>query len=101
MVFSGEIYEKYCCIGVGHYLKYKNIGLGVFCQLGLTSKKGLNATVRKKCKKLSNIKNKISSLISLTRYFTKFIFLEQLTAMPQFNMQNMAVFFFSFSKQSS
>ena len=42
-------------------------------------------------------------------HFTKFIFLEQLTAMPQFNMQNMllflfVVFFFSlflFSKQPS
>ena len=37
---------------------------------------------------------KISSLFSLTRHFTKYIFLEQLTAMPQFNMQNVFFFFF-------
>ena len=54
-----------------------------------------NAKMRKKCKKLSNIK-KFSSLVSLTRHFTKFIFLEQLTAVPQFNMQNMYFFFFFF-----
>ena len=36
---------------------------------------------------------KFSSLVSLTRHFTKFIFLEQLTAMLQFNMHNV---FFSF-----
>ena len=56
----------------------------------------------KKCKKKSNIE-KFSSLVSLTRHFTKFILLEQLTAMPQFNMQNMLFFFcfVFFSKQSS
>ena len=54
----------------------------------------------KKCKKLSNIEN-FFSLVSLTRHFTKSIFLEQLTAMPQFNMQNMFFFSFLFSKQSS
>ena len=41
-----------------------------------------------------------SSLVSLTRHFTKFIFLEKLTAMPQFNMQISGCFFL-FSKQSS
>ena len=50
------------------------------------------------CKNAKNaqknqILKKISSLVSLTRHFTKFIFLEQLTAMPQFNMQNL--YFFS------
>ena len=49
--------------------------------------------MRKKCKKIIK---KFCSLVSLTRHFTKFIFLEQLTAMPQFNMQNMLGFFFFF-----
>ena len=35
-----------------------------------------------------------SSFISLTRHFTKFIFLEQLTAMPQFTVQNIFFCFF-------
>ena len=35
-------------------MKNKNKG-GVFCQLNLISKKGPNAKMRKKCKKLSNI----------------------------------------------
>ena len=51
--------------------------------------------MRKKCKKLSNIEK-----IFLARFahsaFYKIIFLEQLTAMPQFNMQNMFCFFFLF-----
>ena len=49
--------------------------------------------MRKKKKKYQTLKF-FSSLVSLTRHFTKFIFLEQLTAMPQFNMQNMLFFFF-------
>ena len=73
-------------------MKIKNIG----DQLNLISKKGPNANMRKKCNILSNIEN-FSSLVSLTRHFTKFIFLEQLTAMFQFNMQNMLFF----SNQSS
>ena len=79
-------------------MKNKNIVRGVFCQLNLINKKGPNAKMQKKKKKKNKIKNKklkiFSSLVSLTRHFAKFIFLEQLTAMPQFNMQNM--FYFSF-----
>ena len=67
------------------------------CQLNLICKKGPNAKLRKKCKKYQTLKI-FSSLVLLTRHFTKFIFLEQLIAMPQFNMQNMLL---SFSKQSS
>ena len=63
----------------------KNKNIGGMCQIDLISKKGNNAKMRKK---LSNIEN-FSSLVSLTRHCTKFIFLEQLTAMPQYNMQNM------------
>ena len=76
-------------------MKNKSIIVGgMFCQLNLISKKGPNAKMRKNAKKkLSHIEN-FSSLVSLTRHFTKFIFLEQLTAMPQFNMQNMFSFFF-------
>ena len=40
-------------------------------------------------------------VVSLTRQFTKFIFLEQLTAMPQFDMQNMFCFFLLFFFLSS
>ena len=82
-------------------MKTKNIGRDVFCQLHLISKKGPNAKMRKSENNYQTPKS-FSSLVSLTRHFTKFIFLEQLTAMPQFNMQNMLLFFFSFfSKQSS
>ena len=49
----------------------------------------------KNCQSLNNF----DTLISLTRHFTKFIFLEQLTAMPQFNIQNM--FFLRFFFLSS
>ena len=81
---QGEGQEKYCCVKGGvHYLKNKNIG--GMCQINLISKKGNNAKMRKK---ISNIEN-FSRLVSLTRHFTKFIFLEQLTAMPQYNMQKM------------
>ena len=70
----------------------KNKNMGVFCQPNLISKKGPNAKNAQKCtqkkKKKKNQTLKIfSSLVLLTRHFTKFIFLEQLTAMPQFNMQ--------------
>ena len=50
---------------------------------------------RTQCKNAQILK-KFSSLVSLTRHFTKFIFLEQLTAMPQLNMQNMFFFLFFF-----
>ena len=81
MYFQGEGQEKILlCKG------------DVFCQLNPISKKGPNAKMRKNCKKLSNIEK-----IFLARFahsaFYKFIFLEQLTAVPQFNMQN--VFFLS------
>ena len=53
---------------------------------------------RKKCKKLSNIEiiSLFPALVLLTQHFTKFIFLEQLTAMPQINKQNMFFFVFFF-----
>ena len=56
---------------------------------------------KKKRKKKYQTLKKFSSLVSLTRQFTKFIFLEQLIAMPQFNMQNMFLLLLLFSKQSS
>ena len=73
-------------------MKNKKNG-GMCCQISLISKKGPNA---KMPKELSNI-DLFSSIVSLTRHFTKFTLLEQLTAMPQFNMQNMffGVFFLS------
>ena len=43
-------------------------------------------------KKAQRMKS-FSSLVSLTRHSTKFIFLEQLTATPQLNMQIMLLFF--------
>ena len=49
----------------------------------------------KNAKNYQTMKN-FSSLVSLTRHFTKFIFLEQLTAMPKFNMQIMLLLFFFF-----
>ena len=90
--FQGEGQEKILlCKEGGHYMKNKNIGGDVFYHLNLISKKGPNAKMRKKCKKLSNI-----DMFFLARFahstFYKFIFLEQLTAMPQFNMQNMLFF---------
>ena len=57
----------------------------MFYQLNLISKKNPNAKI-----------DFFSALVSLIRHFTKFIFLEQLTAMLQFNMQNMLFFFFLF-----
>ena len=56
---------------------------------------------KKKIQKIIKHWNFFSSLVLLTRHFTKFIFLEQLTAMPQFNRQNMLLFFLFYSKQSS
>ena len=80
-------------------MKYKNIW-GVFCQLNVISKKGPNAKKEQKSKNDQTLKH-FSSLVSLTRYFTKFIFLEQLTAMPQFNMQNRLFCFLSCFERSS
>ena len=48
----------------------------MFCQLNLISKKGSNAKLHKKAKNYQTLKI-FSSLVSLTRHFTKFIFLEQ------------------------
>ena len=92
VIFKGRVKKKYCCVrGGGHYMKNKNIGVCVLSTQPDQQK-------RPQCKSAKNAKNyqtlKIfSSLVSLTRHYTKFIFLEQLTAMPQFNMQN--IFFFS------
>ena len=103
--FQGEGQEKILqCKGLDHYMKNKNTGGVLSTQPD--QQKGPNAKMHKKCnkkkkkkkKKLSNIEN-FSSLVSLIRYFTKFIFLEQLTGMPQFNIQEHC--FFLFSKQSS
>ena len=93
--FQGEGQEKILLCKGGHYMKNKNIG-GAGCQLNLISKKGPNAKMRKKCKKKNQTLINSSSPVSLTRHFTKFIFLEQLTVMPKFNMQNMCFFFFFF-----
>ena len=80
-----------CKAGGGHYMKNKNIGGGGDLSTQPDQLK------RPQCKNAKTIANNyqtlksFSSLVSLTRHFTKFIFLEQLTAMPQFNMQS---FFF-------
>ena len=76
-------------------MKNKNIG---GCVLS-TQPDQQKRPMRKKTQKISNIEFFCSSLVSLTRHFTKFIFLRQVAAMSQFNMQNM--FFFFFSKLSS
>ena len=75
-------------------MKNKNIGGCV-----LSTQPGQQKPPMQKCAK--NAKNyqtltNFSSLVSLTRHFTKFIFLEQLTAMTQFNMQNILLFLFLF-----
>ena len=67
-------------------------GWGVF-QLNLISKKVTQCKNAQKMQEIIKYLKKISSLFSLTRHFTKFIFLEQLTAMSQLNMQNMLFFF--------
>ena len=52
--FQGRVKKKCCVRGWCHYMKNKNIG-GGGCQLNLISKKGPNAKMCKKCKKLLNI----------------------------------------------
>ena len=75
-------------------MKNKNIEGGCFFQLNLISKKRPQCkSVQTMQKNYQTLKN-VSLLVSLTRHFTKFIFLEQLTAMPQFSMQNIFFFFF-------
>ena len=102
--FQGEGQEKYCCVRGGHYMKSKNIGGCVLSTQPDQQKRPRCKNTQKMQKNYKTLKN-FSSLVSLTRHFTKLIFLEQLTAMPQFNMQNMFFFFFFFflffSKQSS
>ena len=53
-IFRGWVKKKYRCVRGWGY----NIGGEVFCQLNLISKKGPNAKMRKKCKKISNIEKK-------------------------------------------
>ena len=86
--------KKYCCVRGYHYMKNKNIG---GCVLS-TQPDQQKRPMRKKRKKYQTL-NFFSSLVSLTRHFTKFLFLRQVAAMPQFNMQ--ICFFSFFSKQSS
>ena len=74
-------------------MKNKNIGGGVFCQLNLISKKAPMQNCAKTAKNYHTLKF-FSSIVLLTRHFTKVIFLEQLTAMPQFKMQNTLLFCF-------
>ena len=83
---AGRVKKKYCCVRGDHYMKNKNIG-GVFCQLNLISKKGPNAKMRKKCKKLSNIEKIFLARFAHSAVYkihisgaaNKFIFLELLT----------------------
>ena len=103
--FKGEGQEKILlCKGGGLDLKNKNIGGCVLSTQPDQQKKTAMQKCATKCKNYQTLK-KFSSLISLTRHFTKFILLDRLTAMLQFNMQNMFfvffLFFFLFSKQSS
>ena len=84
-MFRRRVKKKYCCVRGGHYMKNKNIE-------GCVLSAQPDQQKRPRCKKCAtNAKNyqilkNVCSLVSLTRHFTKFIFLEQLTAMPQFNM---------------
>ena len=82
--FQGEGQEKILLCKGGHYMKNKKIG-------GVLSTQ-LDQQKRPQCKNYQTLKF-FSLLVLLTRHFTKFIFLQQLTAMPQFNMQNMLLFF--------
>ena len=68
-------------------MKNKNIGGGLSTQPDHQTRP-LCKKCAKNAKKYQTL-NKFSSLVSLTRHFTKLFFLDQLTAMPQFNMQNM------------
>ena len=93
MYFQREGQEKILLCKGGHYMKNKNIGGGGGggCKLNLISKKDPNAKMRKKCKKKNQASKKFSSLVSLTQYFTKFIFLEQPVQCAKY-----VFFFFSF-----
>ena len=77
-VFSGASRKILLCKGGGGSLHERG---DVFCQLNLISKKG--PLCQKNAEQMPKIIIEIfSSLVSLTRHFTKFVFLEQLTAMP-------------------
>ena len=65
----------------------KNIG-GCVLSTVPDQQKSPNAKMRINAKHYQTLKH-FSSLVSLIRHFTKYIFLEQLTAMPQLNMHNM------------
>ena len=84
-IFRGRVKKKYCCVRGGHYMKNKNIAGGV-----------LSTQQKRWAKNYYQTLKQFSLLVSLTRHFTKFIFLEQLTTMPQPDMQNMLFFFFFF-----
>ena len=97
--FQGEGQEKLLCKGGGSQhekLKNKNIGGGVFCQLNLISKKAPMQKMQKNAKKKKKKKKSNIEKFFLARFthsaFYKIHFLEQLTAMPKFNIQN--IFFF-------
>ena len=93
-VFSGGGSRKNIAVlGGGHYMKNKNIWGCVLSTQPDQQKKAPMQKCAKNAKNYQTLK-KFSSLVSLTRHFTKFIFLEQLTAMLQFSLQNM--FFFCF-----
>ena len=77
-------------------MKNKNIGGGGVSSQPDQQKKAQMQKCAKKMQKIIKHWKKFSSLVSLTRHLTKFIFLEQLTAMPHFIMQNMFFFFFFF-----
>ena len=87
--------KKYCYVRGGHCMKNKDIERMCFVNSTRSAKKAPMQKCAKNAKNYQRLK-KFSSLVSLTRHFTEFIFLEQLTAMPQVNMQNMFFFFFFF-----
>ena len=111
VIFRGRVRKKYCCVRGGGSLHENQNIVGCVLSTQPDQQKRPRCKNAQKMQKLSNIE-KIFPLVSLTRHFTKFIFLEQLTPMPQFNMQICFFFFFfvvvvvfvcvfSFFKQSS
>ena len=90
--FQGKGRENTLLCKGGHYMKYKNIGRCVLSTQPDHQKKAPMKKCAENAKNYQPLKH-FSSLVSLTRYFTKFIFLNQLTTMLQFNMQNMFVCF--------
>ena len=92
--FRGRVKTKYCCVREGVTASKKN-NIGGMCFVNPTCS-AIKAPMQKMCKNANKYQTLkfFSSHVSLTRHFTKFIFLEQLTAMPQINMQNMLLFFF-------